>query len=292
MAAALDKLIAMGRDIKLSHSVFALPFALLATFVAARGVPHWGQLILIVVCMFFARTFAMLANRWLDRDIDADNPRTAGRALPAGHVSSDSVRLTMVGCAVALVLGAAAFGLAYQNWWPVVFSPLVIVWLYAYGLMKRYTAWCHFFLGAALAMSPLAAGLAIEPSSLSQPVLWLLAGFVMLWVGGFDIIYALQDLDYDRETGLHSVPAKLGKHGALWASRIAHLVGLALLVVIHRTDTQLNGFYFQLAILTVAFLIVVEHRAAALDRFNMAFFTLNGFIALGLSGLGIADVLA
>ncbi len=286
-----DKLIAMGRDIKLSHSIFALPFALLATFIAAGGVPHWGQLALIVVCMFFARTFAMLANRYVDRRIDADNPRTAGRALPAGRGTSGSVITAMAATAVALALGAAAFGWAYGNWWPVIFSPLVIVWLFSYGLTKRYTALCHFFLGAALAMSPLAAGLAIEPGVLSQPVLWLLAGFVMLWVGGFDIIYALQDVDFDREAGLHSIPAKLGRRGALWVSKAAHLVGLALLVVIYRTDAQLHGFYFLLGILIVAVLLVGEHRAADRDRFSMAFFTLNGFIAVLLGVLGIAQVL-
>lgn len=289
MTALLEKLTVLGRDIKLSHSVFALPFALLATFWAAGGWPHWGQLLLIVACMFFARTYAMLANRYFDRDIDADNPRTAGRALPAGRVSPRTVFVAMAACALLLAAGAAGFGLWFENWWPLVFAPLVIAWLGAYGLMKRYTLLCHFFLGAALAMSPLAAGLAIAPGKIGEPMLWLLAGFVLLWVSGFDVIYALQDVDVDRAAGLRSIPAKLGRRGALWVAKAAHLVGLALLVAIYRLDPVMQQ-YFLIGLLIVAFLIVAEHRAADRGRFTMAFFTLNGFIALLLGGLGIADV--
>ncbi len=291
MPVFFEKLAVIGRDIKLSHSVFALPFALLATFWAAGGWPAWGELVLIVACMFFARTYAMLANRYFDRAIDADNPRTAGRALPAGRVSGRAVCAAMGVCAALLAAGAAGFWLWYENYWPIVFAPVVIIWLGAYGLTKRYTLLCHFFLGAALALSPLAAGLAIAPEKLGEPMLWLLAGFVLLWVSGFDVIYALQDEQVDRATGLHSIPAKLGRRGALWVAKAAHLGGLALLVAIYRTDAVMDR-YFQVGLLIVAFLLVVEHRAADRGRFTMAFFTLNGLVALVLGGLGIADVFA
>lgn len=279
----------MAKDIKLSHSVFALPFALLATFLAAGGFPGWPRLGLVVACMVFARTFAMLANRYVDRSIDARNPRTAGRALPSGRLRSRDVLAAMVLCGAGLLAVACAFGFLYNNWWPAVFSPLVLVWLAAYGLMKRFTLLCHFFLGAALAISPLAAGLAISPPFLSQPTLWWLAGFVLLWVGGFDVIYALQDIESDRRDGLHSIPARLGPARSLLVAKTAHVLALALLVTAGLSSPQL-GTGFKIGVTCVGVLLIIEHRFAARGRFSMAFFTLNGAISLLLGALGIADV--
>ena len=284
------KLGLIARDIKLSHSIFALPFAILAAFLAAGGLPGWTKLGLIVLCMIFARTFAMLANRYVDRRIDARNPRTAGRALAAGKLRPGDVLAAMAACAVGLVAGAGMFGALYGNWWPAALSPLVLAWLAAYGLMKRWTLLCHFFLGAALAISPLAAGLAIEPAYLQQPDLWLLAGFVMLWVGGFDIIYALQDMEVDRRDGLHSIPARLGPGRALLMAKGVHLGAFAMLVQTHHSSEPL-GNWFRVGILMVGALLVVEHIAASFGRFHMAFFTVNGVISLLLGGLGIADLL-
>lgn len=281
---------AIGADIKLSHSIFAMPFALLATFLAADGWLHWGQLVLIVLAMFFARTFAMLANRYLDRTIDADNPRTAGRALPAGRLTVVQVRVSLAACGFALILTAAGFGVFDENWLPLAFSPVVLLWLFMYGVMKRYTALCHFFLGAALAMSPVAAGLAINPASLAWPPLWLIAGFVLLWVAGFDIIYAMQDIDFDRAAGLHSVPARLGPRGALRVAKLAHVIALAMLILAWRHEARL-GHLFLVGVCVVGLLLVIEHAAASRGRFSMAFFTVNGVISLLLGGLGIADVL-
>ncbi|MBI1371867.1 MAG: 4-hydroxybenzoate octaprenyltransferase [Phycisphaera sp.] len=284
------RLAAMAGDIKVSHSVFAMPFALLATFLAASGFPGWAKLGLIVVCMVFARTFAMLANRYLDRDIDKHNPRTAGRALPSGRVRPRDMMIGMIVCGAGLVGGAAAFGY-WGNWWPAMLSPAVLAWLAAYGLMKRFTALCHFFLGAALAISPLAAGLAIEPTSVtSGPVLWCLAGFVLLWVAGFDIIYAMQDIDVDQRDGLHSVPSKLGTTGALVAAKFAHVGALVALIGAYRMSSQL-GTLFSIGIAIVGVLLMIEHVAARRGKFSMAFFTVNGVISLILGGLGIADVL-
>lgn len=287
---AVERLRHMAGDIKLAHSVFALPFALLATFLAAGGWPGWVKVMLIVVCMGFARTFAMLANRYFDREIDARNPRTAGRALPSGRLKPREVMAAMIGCAAGLAAGAAMFGVVAGNWWPVIFSPLVLAWLGAYGLMKRFTSWCHFFLGASLGISPLAAGLAIEPASLAGTTLWLLAGFVLLWVGGFDVIYAMQDVEVDQREGLHSVPARLGRRGALMLARAVHVGALVLLVEAGRS-TPMLGPLFRVGVLIVGVLLIVEHTAASRGKFTMAFFTVNGVISVLLGGLGIADVL-
>jgi len=280
----------IARDIKLSHTVFALPFALLATFLAAGGLPGWPQLALIVVAMVFARTYAMLCNRYVDRHIDKLNPRTADRALPAGRLTPKQVLTVIIACALGLTAAAAGFGFVDGNWWPLIFAPLVLTWLAAYGLIKRYSLLCHFFLGLALAMSPLAAGLAINPAYLAEPPLWLLAGFVALWVAGFDIIYALQDIEHDQRDGLHSIPAKLGTTGALITSKITHLLALACLMMTHRTEPQLHRFFFAgMALVAVA--LIFEHHAATRGKFNMAFFTANGVIALTLGALGITDTL-
>ena len=300
MTPLIDKLLIAGRDIKLSHSLFALPFALLATFLAAGDWPGRERLALIVGCMFFARTYAMLTNRYADRQIDAANPRTAGRALPSGRLRPESVLGMIVLCAAGLVICAAMFGVRHGNWWPLVGAPVVLVWLGAYALAKRFTLLCHFILGGALAMSPVAAGLAIEPTYLARPTLWLLAGFVLLWVAGFDVIYALQDIDVDRQQSLHSIPARFGRTGALMIAKVVHLAGLVLLVLVQRTTPpflhhqfmpDVTMSYFAIGLIIVAVLLVVEHRAASCDRFNMAFFTANGIISCVLGALGIADVL-
>ncbi len=280
----------LAADIKLSHSIFALPFALLATFLAARGWPGGARLLLIVVCMGFARTFAMLANRYFDRAIDARNPRTAGRALPAGRLTEGDVIGAMALCAAGLIAAAAMFGVNDRNWLPLILSPAVLLWLGAYGLMKRFTLLCHFFLGAALAISPLAAGIAIDPESLQAPTLWYLAGFVLLWVGGFDVIYALQDIDVDQREKLHSIPAALGRTGALTVARIVHVVALLVLIQMWHS-TPLLQHNFRWGILAVGTLLTIEHTAASRGKFTMAFFTVNGFISLILGGLGIWDVM-
>ena len=299
MSGLAQNVAVLGRDIKLAHSVFALPFALLGAFLAAGGVPRVGALALIVACMFFARSFAMLSNRYLDREIDAENPRTAGRALPRGAISPTTVRLAMLFCALATAIGAAGFGAAYGNWWPLIVSPIVLAWLGGYGLAKRYTAAAHFILGGALALSPIAAALAIAPAYLAEPTAWLLAGFVLLWVAGFDMIYALQDIEVDRAQGLRSIPARLGERGALLAAKGCHLTALGLLVAVYRTTPMLRATgvlpgertsLFLAAVVIVGLLLMAEHRAAGRGQFTMAFFTVNGVIGLLVGAMGIADV--
>ncbi len=290
-----QRLLAVARDIKLSHSVFALPFALLATFLAAATqgrTPSWVELLLIVVCMVLARTVAMTVNRWADARLDAANPRTAGRAIPSGRLDRTFVLTVALACAVLFIVATSFFWVLHDNLWPLLLSPLVLAWLAGYSFTKRFTWLCHLWLGAALALSPLAAYIAIAPYALhSTSGAWLLAAMVACWVAGFDVIYALQDIDVDRAAGLHSMPARLGAGPALWISRTLHLTALAALVALWRTDPQLDQL-FAVGIAVVAALLIVEHAlvwGSRTHRLNVAFLTVNGVISLVLGGLGIAD---
>jgi 4-hydroxybenzoate polyprenyltransferase len=299
----------IAADIKLAHSVFALPFALLASFMAAAGanarddelavnVIDWGtfsgQLVLIVLAMVFARTVAMLANRLIDRELDARNPRTAGRAIPAGRLSALQAIGAIIVSAGLFLAVCAGFGMLYGNWWPAILALPVLAWIASYGYFKRFTSLCHFWLGSSLAISPLAAAIAINPSALAdQPAIWLLSGMVLCWVAGFDVIYALQDIDIDRRDGLFSIPARYGRARALWMSRVMHLTALGCLVAAWMVDSRL-GVVFGVGVAVVAVLLIYEHSTVArwgTTRIALAFFTLNGVISLILGTLGIIDVI-
>jgi 4-hydroxybenzoate polyprenyltransferase len=282
-----------ARDIKIAHSVFAMPFAILGAFLArepeAPPARFAGQLALVVVCMVAARTFAMLVNRLADRELDARNPRTAGRAFASGALSVRFGYILLAGSGGLFVVAACGFGFAFGNWWPGLLAAPVLAWIAFYSFTKRFTWLCHVMLGGALAASPLAAGIAVRPQYLadSATLLWL-AGMVACWVAGFDIIYALQDLDFDRGHRLHSVPARFGAAGALWISRGLHAVALAALLAAWASDGRL-GALTAAAVAAVAALLVAEH--AVLVRrgragLNLAFFTLNGVVScvLGLAG--------
>ena len=291
----------LATDIKLHHSVFAMPFAVLGAFMAARpasgaGIdwPRFGGILgLIVLAMIFARTVAMLANRLLDREIDARNPRTAGRALPGGRLSPAAVLTALAASAAGFGLVCLAFGFLYDNWWPARLGAPVLAWLAAYPLLKRFTALCHLYLGASLAMSPLAAAIAVAPQALGQPALWLLAVMVMCWVAGFDIIYALQDIAVDRGQGYFSLPARLGERRALAVSRALHAVTVACLVTAVVVDERL-GVLFGTGTAIVTALLVYEQLTVArwgTTRMALAFFTVNGIIGCVLGALGVIDVL-
>ncbi len=307
------RLLELGRDIKLSHSVFALPFALLATFMAAgyslpaeRGgdgainslafagsLPSWKALLLIVVCMVAARTVAMSVNRLADARFDAANPRTAGRAVPAGRLSRRDLILAIALTSGLFVLACAGFYWLFANPFPLLLSPLVLLWLGLYSFTKRFTWLCHLFLGSALAMSPVAAAIAIAPPFILQPDVWLLALMVMGWVAGFDIIYALQDVGFDRQVGLHSMPANLGVQPALWIARLLHILSIAALIALVWLSPTL-GIAFAIGIALAAALLLVEHTLvwrSTTHHINVAFFTLNGILSLVLGTLGIFDVL-
>jgi 4-hydroxybenzoate polyprenyltransferase len=300
-------IIAMG-DIKLAHSVFAMPFAVLGTFLAAPRTiesPHQIQwalmakaLPLVIACMIFARNWAMLINRVLDADIDADNPRTAKRAFASGRLARRDGYLMLAINAIAFMGCCALFGLLMENWWPMILGVPVLVWIGFYSLTKRFTWLCHVFLGGALAVSPIAAAIAINPDTLtllfsdSIALVWI-SCMVLCWVAGFDIIYALQDLEYDREVGLSSIPARFGWKRAIWLSRLLHLLAVVCLFMALGSNDRL-GVLFVIAIMLVALILIYEHVILAKRGragIPMAFFTLNGIVSLVLGTMGCIDVL-
>lgn len=289
-------------DIKLAHSVFALPFAILGAFLAwgggYPGVRGFAlRLALIIPCMVFARTWAMLFNRIADRRFDAENPRTRRRALAAGRLSMGQARVAAIGAAALFIASASLFGVFFGNWWPGALSIPVLAWIAFYSLTKRFTVLCHLFLGGALAASPLAAAIAINPSTVlawppPQVAIYLLAGMVLCWVAGFDVIYALQDIDYDRSRGLSSLPARLGWRGAIWASRGLHVLAVAFLLLAWLGHGQL-GAIFGAGIALVVALLIAEHLILARRGqagLDMAFFTLNGVVSVVLGLAGCIDV--
>lgn len=290
------QLVAVARDIKLSHTVFALPFALLATYLAAASasrLPRVGEFGLILLCMVLARTFAMAVNRWADAGIDAQNARTLGRALPSGRVRR-STMLAIAGlCAAGFIKACVLFWFVFENAWPAVLSVPVLFVLAGYSFTKRFTWICHLVLGFALALSPIAAAIAIEPSYLALPTVWLLSAMVLAWVSGFDVLYALQDTEVDRELGLHSVPSRLGVNRALGISRALHLASAGALIGVAWVSPRLGALFGVACGLTCG-LLLLEHALVwrgETKRLNMAFFTVNGIISVLLGIAGIADVL-
>jgi 4-hydroxybenzoate polyprenyltransferase len=287
----LARLGIFAADIKLSHSVFAMPFALLASFLAAGGLPSAVQIALIVLCMVFARTFAMAMNRLLDASIDARNPRTAGRAIPSGALSRSFVVAAIVVGGLAFIVSASGFGWLEGNWLPAILAPLALAFVGAYPLLKRFTRWAHFYLGAALGLAPVCAWIAIAGELSWVPAVLGLA--VTLWTGGFDVLYATQDVEIDRRDGLFSLPARLGVARALWLARAAHVLSVACLAGLGVLSPQLGLIWF-VAVGLVACVLLIEHRLVRpddLSKLNFAFFTLNGMVSLTLGLLGILDVI-
>lgn len=295
---ALPLLAGVARDIKLAHSIFALPFAVLGAFLARRPDSAWstfvGQLGLVVLCMVAARTWAMLVNRLADRRFDAENPRTAGRLFAAGQAGLRDGVIVCGLAALLFIVAASGFGFFYGNWLPGMLSAPVLAWIALYSFTKRFTWACHMFLGGALAASPLAACVAVRPEFLLEsPCPWWLAGMVALWVAGFDVIYALQDLDFDRGAGLFSIPARFGPGGAIWISRFLHTLAFASLLASWYSDQRLS-WLAGAALAAVAALLVAEHVVLARRGqagLEMAFFTLNGVVSCVLGLLGSLDTL-
>jgi 4-hydroxybenzoate polyprenyltransferase len=278
--------VTFGRMVKFSHTVFALPFALAAAALAARG--HGitvGRLVAIVVAMVGARTAAMGFNRVVDRDIDARNPRTAGRELPAGKVSlASALGLTLA--SVALFVGAAAWlgPLCLE------LSPVALLLVLGYSYTKRFTWLCHLFLGLAIAAGPGGAWIAVR-GDIGAPALWLMLA-VATWIGGFDILYALADRDFDRTAGLHSIPARFGVGGALAVSGALHVVTVGALLMLARAGGL--GPVYLVGVGLIAAILVWEHaivRPTDLSRLDMAFFNLNGYVSVVFFLATLADVL-
>jgi 4-hydroxybenzoate polyprenyltransferase len=260
--------------IKWEHSVFALPFALCGAMLAAGGFPTLHQFTWIIIAMVSARSAAMAFNRLADARIDAANPRTKSRALPAGTVTTSFVSaFVIVSCAIFVLaawqLNRVAFSL----------SPVAIGILLLYSYTKRFTRWSHVVLGFALGAAPAAAWIAVRGSL--DPRILLLTGAVTFWVAGFDVLYSCQDCDFDQQAGLHSIPRYLGIARALWVARLFHALMLLLLIsVIAAFGLGKVAF---LGILVVASLLAYEHSlvsATDLSKLNAAFFTMNGVISV------------
>ncbi len=277
------------RLVVIEHSVFALPFAYLAALSAMHrdgGSVRWADLGLVTVAMVAARSFAMAANRLIDRELDARNPRTAGRELVTGVVSA---RTATQGALVALAVFLAAAALLSPLC--LALSPLALGPLVGYPYGKRFTWACHAMLALAQAAAPVGAWIAVTGRwSWAAVVLGVAVG---LWVGGFDLIYACQDIDSDRATGVHSVPARFGAAWALRASVAAHVLTVALLAVYGGMEGF--GAFWWAGLAGTALALGYEHRIvgpADLSRVGRAFFTVNGFVGIGLLGFGLADLAA
>ncbi len=274
--------------IRFSHTIFALPFALTSAALAWKREPgfHWLQLLGILLCMGFARSAAMAFNRLVDCRFDAANPRTASRHLPTGRLSAGSVWLFTLVCSLGFVASTLLF-LPFDNPWPLYLSVPVLLFLGAYSLTKRFTVLSHFWLGASLLLAPVAAWIAIrglaEPGELLVPL--VLGGAVLFWVAGFDILYACQDVDFDRKAGLRSVPAALGVPASLRVAALCHLIMLLLLGLLYQVAYPDLGWIYLAGVGAVALLLLYEHwlvRPDDLSRVNQAFFQVNGIISVGM----------
>ena len=260
--------------IKWEHSIFAFPFALCGAMLAAGGIPTLHQLVWIVVAMVAARSAAMSFNRLADAQLDAANPRTRTRALPAGALTSAFVRNFVLVSAAVFMLAAWEL-----NRSAFLLSPLALAVLLLYSYTKRWTRWSHLILGLALGIAPAAAWIAVR-GSLDPRILWLTAS-VTFWVAGFDVLYACHDREFDMQAGLHSVPRHIGIPKALWTARSFHLLMLILLGVLVRSFGL--GNFAILGVVAVFLLLVYEHSlvsARDLSNLNAAFFTMNGIIAV------------
>lgn len=271
--------------IKFEHSIFALPFALTGAMLAVRGWPAWRDLFWLVVAMVGARSAAMAFNRIADVKFDALNPRTQSRALPRGELSVRfTAAFTAVSCALLVVAAWELNPLAFK------LSPVALVVVLGYSYTKRFTLYSHFVLGFCLGLSPIAAWIALR-GDLSVSVL-VLGAAVTLWVAGFDIIYACQDVESDRRLGLHSIPRKYGVAAALYASAALHAGMLALLAVV--AWMQNLGWLALGGLVVVAVLLAYEHslvKPADLSRVTAAFFTINGYISILFFLTWAADIL-
>ncbi len=284
MTAVLQKITIFMEMIKFSHTIFALPFALSGALLAVRGLPSGRQLLFIILAMVGARTAAMAMNRLIDADIDAKNPRTATRAIPAGLLSKGAVFGAIV-LSVALLLWSAAM----LNPLCLKLSPIALGFLVLYSYCKRFTALAHIVLGICLAAAPIGAWVALT-GRIELPAI-VLGLIVLFWVSAFDILYALQDLEYDRSVGLHSIPVALGVNGSLWLSRLFHLITVGLLVWL--IVLQGLGPWFWIGSAAMAAMLLYEHwllRGGDLTKLDAAFFTMNGYISLTFLAATAADV--
>ncbi len=288
--------------IKFSHSIFAMPFALVAMFLAAQqtgeGLPNVTQWALIIGCMVSARTFAMTFNRMADRKFDAGNPRTRNRPSVTGALSVRWMATALVVSAAVFVALTLAFWGMFHNPWPAILAVPVLGFIAFYSYTKRFTWLCHFVIGASLGLAPLSAWVALVPPHgpmMSAQIIWL-ALAVMLWTAGFDLLYAMQDIEIDRRERLYSLPARFGPRVGLAVSRLCHgstLLALAAFGMAWGGGVTLGVVYW-VGWIAVAILLAIEQSLVKPDdisRINLAFMTINGIVGLVFGALSIAAIL-
>jgi 4-hydroxybenzoate polyprenyltransferase len=274
MSAVFQRITLYLRMIKFSHSVFALPFAFTSALVAASGIPAPGQIFWIVMAMVGGRSGAMGLNRLIDREIDSRNPRTANRELPRGSIGvGETILFVIVSFGVMIVAAAMLNPLCLY------LSPVAIVVLTLYSYTKRFTWLSHFVLGISISAAPLGAWIAVRGAF--EPSVVPLVAAVVFWLAGFDVLYSLQDLDFDRQYGLYSIPKRFGIRRSLYLARIFHAISYLLLVA-NGTLFGLGGFYWAGMGITAA-LFVYEHsliKENDLSKLDMAFLNMNGYISM------------
>jgi len=274
----ISRVTAILGDIKIAHTVFALPFALASAHLAfvSTGGYRLDTLLAILVCMITARTAAMSFNRYLDRDIDTKNPRTSHRSIPSGRARPIDALIVVAVCSVIFI--AACW---YLGPLPLILSIPTLAFLLSYSASKRFTVLTHIWLGAALAISPVGAWIAVTGAWSWVPIPLAIA--VTLWVAGFDVVYALQDIDFDMKNRIFSIPAKFGVTGALWSARIMHLLAIASLAIFGLLAKLSVVFWIALGVVFI--LLIIEHaiaRPGDPERIGIAFFTFNGVISIVL----------
>ena len=275
MSGILAKLKTTLEMIKFEHTLFALPFAFLGAVMAANGLPTWQQMLWITLAMVGARSAAMTFNRIADREIDAKNPRTANRELPSGKLSV-SFAWTFLILSIALFLLASYL----LNWLTFALSPIALLSVLGYSYAKRFTTLAHLMLGWALAISPTAAWIAVRGTIDSETPI-LLSLFVLMWTSGFDIMYACQDRDFDKRSGLYSIPARYGIARSLWMARIFHFQAFAVLLLLYLMSSL--GWVALVGVGAVGTLLVYQHTLVKpndLSKMNAAFFTTNAFVSV------------
>jgi len=280
----LAKLSAIFSDIKIQHTVFALPFAVMSAFIAAEGLPETKKLAWVVACMVGARSAAMAFNRIVDARYDMKNPRTQGRALPSGRVDERSYWLFLIAFSFVFVFSAGML-----NQLALYLSPLALIIVFFYSLTKRFTVYSHFWLGLAISIAPVGAWVAIreEISFISL----LLGTAVVFWLVGFDILYSCMDVEFDRESNLKSIPQRFGIENALRIAFVSHGLTVLFLFVLLQFVDEL-GVLYSIGVIIVAGLLMYEHSLVSpgdLSKINIAFFNMNGIISIGLMFFVIAD---
>ncbi len=279
----MEKLRAILADIKIQHTIFALPFAVMSAFLAAEGMPEARALLWIVVAMVGARSAAMAFNRIVDAKYDKANPRTQNRALPAGKVLVWQYWVFLVGASIVFIIASGML-----NQLALMLSPVALAIIFFYSFTKRFTSLSHLFLGIALSIAPVGAWVAIrEEISFASLVL---GAAVVFWLIGFDIIYSCQDVEIDQNSGLHSIPSKIGVRNALRLAAISHAIMIVFLLGL--LFLPLLGTFYLIGVLTVAALLVYEHSLVKwndLSKVNVAFFNVNGWIGAALMATVVVD---